>query len=128
MSARTRPKNITLNKAEGYLEITWQDDAVCRYPLSHLREACPCVECRGGHQYMTSEYDPDDILQLTPARSYKIDDLQMVGNYALQPFWDDGHHTGMYTWEYLRKLCPSPRPDNPTSSTDADAGTNVDED
>lgn len=101
-----RPKGITLNKQEGYLEITWADERVCRYPLSELREACPCVECRGGHQFMGSAFDPDDLLKLTPARSYRIDGIEMVGSYAIQPTWDDGHHTGIYTWEYLRKLCP----------------------
>lgn len=30
----------------------------------------------------------------------------LVGNYALQFAWDDGHHTGIYTWEYLKRLCP----------------------
>ena len=29
-----------------------------------------------------------------------------VGNYAIQPEWSDGHHTGLYTWTYLRGLCP----------------------
>lgn len=100
------PKSITLNKSEGYLEIIWQDGAVCQYPLSHLREACPCVECRGGHQNMGAAHDPTSLLELKPARSYEVSDLQLVGNYALQPVWDDGHHTGLYTWDYLRKLCP----------------------
>jgi DUF971 family protein len=101
-----RPKNITLDKTTGFLIIVWSDDRTCRYPLSHLREACPCVECRGGHENMGRRGDPDNILVLTPVRSYKIDRLELVGNYALQPFWDDGHHTGMYTWDYLRRLCP----------------------
>lgn len=101
-----RPKSITLNKNTGVLEIVWQDDDKCQYPLSELREACPCVECRGGHQYMTSAHDPDDILKLTPKRSYQMIDLQLVGNYALQPTWDDQHSTGIYTWDYLKKLCP----------------------
>jgi DUF971 family protein len=100
------PKAITLNKNEGYLEITWDDGQVCQYPLPELREACPCVECRGGHQFMGREHDPDDILKLTPKRSYKITDIQMVGNYAIQPVWDDDHHTGIYTWDYLKRLCP----------------------
>ncbi|MEQ8676088.1 MAG: DUF971 domain-containing protein [Aggregatilineales bacterium] len=106
MAEKIVPKGITLNKTEGYLEIIWTDNKTCRYPLGNLREACPCVECRGGHQYMGSKFDPDDILKLTPARSYKIDDLQMVGSYAIQPVWDDGHSTGIYSWEYLHKLCP----------------------
>lgn len=101
-----RPKNITLDKTTGFLITVWSDDRTCRYPLSHLREACPCVECRGGHENMGRRGDPDNILVLTPARSYKIDQLELVGNYALQPFWDDGHHTGIYTWDYLRRLCP----------------------
>lgn len=102
-----RPQSIKLNKTEGYVEIVWDDERICRYPLSHLREACPCVECRGGHQYMGMEFAPDNLLELKPARSYGIVDLKPVGNYALQPFWDDGHATGIYTWEYLRHLCPS---------------------
>lgn len=102
-----RPASITLNKTGGFLEITWNDGKVCQYPLSELREACPCVECRGGHQYMGREYDPANILELKPARSYMITAVDLVGNYALQPSWDDGHHTGIYTWEYLRRICPA---------------------
>ena len=101
-----RPTAITLDKKAGQLIITWSDGPTCRYPLSNLREACPCVECRGGHENMGRQSDPDNILALTPARSYQVEDLQMVGNYGLQPTWDDGHHTGIYTWEYLKYLCP----------------------
>lgn len=88
------------------MEIDWSDHQTCRYPLSHLREACPCVECRGGHQNMGLANAPDNLLVLLPARSYHIEQLELVGNYALQPFWDDGHHTGIYTWDYLYRLCP----------------------
>ncbi len=103
---RIIPTGITLNKTGGFLQIQWSDGTTCQYPLGHLREACPCVECRGGHENMGREHDPDDILKLVPRRSYKVEDLQLVGNYALQPIWDDGHSTGLYTWEYLRRLCP----------------------
>jgi DUF971 family protein len=100
------PTAINLYKTDGYLEIAWNDGQVCKYPLSQLREACPCVECRGGHQYMGREFGPTDILKLTPKRSYMVTALAMVGNYALQPSWDDGHQTGIYTWDYLKHLCP----------------------
>jgi DUF971 family protein len=102
-----KPTNITLDKTAGQLVIIWSDNQTCTYPLSHLREACPCVECRGGHQNMGRQSDPVDILSLQPARSYGIESVELVGNYALQPFWDDGHHTGIYTWEYLKRLCPA---------------------
>jgi DUF971 family protein len=101
------PKDITLDTKAGHLIIIWRDGKTCTYPLPELREACPCVECRGGHEKMGSAYDPDNLLTLTPARSYSVVDLQMVGQYALMPIWDDGHQTGIYTWEYLYKLCPA---------------------
>ena len=101
-----RPTNITLDRTQGHLEIDWDDGLVSRYPLGHLREACPCVECRGGHAKMGLAHAPDDILKLVPRRSYMVTGLSAVGNYALQPSWDDGHGTGIYTWEYLRLLSP----------------------
>lgn len=107
MTTIPKPTAINVYKQEGYLEISWNDGAVCKYPLSHLREACPCVECRGGHANMGREHDPDDLLRLTPKRSYALTTIAMVGNYALQPVWDDGHDTGIYTWDYLRRLCPA---------------------
>jgi DUF971 family protein len=101
-----RPAGITLDKTVGVLKIEWADGEVCEYPLSHLREACPCVECRGGHSRMGREFDPDDILRLTPKRSYMMKTVELVGNYALQPVWDDDHSSGIYTFDYLRRLCP----------------------
>jgi DUF971 family protein len=103
-----RPTGITLNQPEKILEITWADGQICRYPLDQLREACPCVECRGGHQFMGMAFAPDNILTLKPRRSYAVVQLNPVGNYGLQPVWDDGHSTGLYTWEYLRHICPKP--------------------
>jgi DUF971 family protein len=99
-----RPTSITLNKLEAVLHITWNNGEQSEYPLSHLREACPCVECRGGHAFMGEKFDPEHILKLTPKRSYQCQAIAQVGNYALQPTWDDGHHTGIYTWEYLYKI------------------------
>ncbi len=106
MSTTVRPAGITLDKQQGELRIRWSDGRECAYPLGHLREACPCVECRGGHSRMGREFDPDNILRLVPKRSYQIKTVELVGNYSLQPIWDDGHSSGIYTWEYLRRICP----------------------
>lgn len=101
-----KPVKITIDRQAESLEIVWDDDLVSRYPLAHLREACPCVECRGGHAKMGMERAPDDLLKLIPRRSYTVTGVSAVGNYAMQPSWDDGHHTGIYTWEYLRLISP----------------------
>ena len=101
-----RPTNIDLDRDAGVLRISWPGDKLCTYPLNNLREACPCAECRGGHEQMGRAYDPEHILALKPARTYGVVDVQLVGNYALQFTWDDGHDSGIYTWDYLFRLCP----------------------
>ncbi|MCS7072534.1 MAG: DUF971 domain-containing protein [Anaerolinea sp.] len=119
------PANIVVNKAEGWLRITWADGTTCTYPLAHLREACPCVQCRGGHAFMGPAHDPQNLLTLTPKRSYGLLTIERVGNYAIQPVWDDGHSTGIYTWEFLRKLCP--QDDDRPASTNAAASERHDD-
>ena len=45
-------------------------------------------------------------IPLVPTGSIELEKLDGVGNYALQLVWKDGHSYGIYTWEYLRQLCP----------------------
>jgi DUF971 family protein len=43
---------------------------------------------------------------LRPVRTYRVAAIQLVGNYALQIVWDDNHDAGIYSWDYLRRICP----------------------
>lgn len=109
MNLKELPKKITLNKKEQYLEIAWQDGHLSQYPFSLLRAACPCATCRGGHENMRSEPDPlvfDMTLADTPAT--KVEQVEMAGQYAITIHFQDGHHYGIYTWHFLRMLCPCP--------------------
>ena len=101
------PTNITLQQSTGTLAVTWPDGRTCHYPVAQLRMACPCAECRGGHANMGRQSDPDSLSDLHPDRDYRVERLELVGNYALQFFWDDGHHAGIYTWDFLYRLCPA---------------------
>ncbi len=103
-----RPKTVALDRPNKKLVITWADDTRCEFPLQLLREACPCVECRGGHENMGQKPQMDDLLLTIPlvqTKSYEVAQLTPVGHYALMPEWTDGHKSGMYTWAYLRDLC-----------------------
>ena len=100
-----KPTGITLNRETHTLNVTWQDGHESIFPLNALREACPCAVCRGGHENMGRDHDPN-IIDLKPARSYTVENLQIIGKYALQVFWSDGHSSGIYTWDYLRRICP----------------------
>ena len=54
---------------------------------------------------------PDPFRVLTASEAAAVPDLQAiepVGRYALRPVWRDGHDTGLFTYEYLRELCPCP--------------------
>jgi DUF971 family protein len=104
-----RPTGITADRQLAELIITWDDGHTSIYPFSLLRSACPCAECRGGHDNMRSEPDPDVFsvpLEDTPAT--RLRNLEGVGSYAVTFEWEDGHHFGIYNWRFLRALCPCP--------------------
>ncbi len=101
------PTGITANRQTSELTIIWNDGHTSIYPFSLLRHACPCAECRGGHENMRSTPDPAVFSQPdedSPATHLR--GLEAVGTYALTFEWEDGHHFGIYQWQYLRDLCP----------------------
>ena len=90
------PEAIDLN-ARGEFEIAWPGGRVAIIPAFTLRDLCPCAGCieeGTGKKILDPSTIPLDI------RPEKIDP---VGNYAIQITWSDGHSTGLYTWELLRR-------------------------
>ena len=103
----TRPTAVTADRQSNKVTITWEDGHTSTYSFSLLRHACPCAECRGGHANMSAEPEPGVFWiadEDTPATHLR--DIQVVGTYAITPEWEDGHRYGIYTWRYLRLLCP----------------------
>lgn len=81
------------------LRITWADGRVCEYHAPVLRRACPCAQCVDewtGERTLKPQAVADEI---------EISDLSLVGRYALNFRWSDGHETGIYSFQYLRDLC-----------------------
>ena len=92
------PKLVTKD-SDSNLKIVWNDDKECVYSLRELRFSCQCALCRHegtGEKLISLDKIPDDINLLK---------VEIVGNYALHFTWSDNHTTGIYTYEYLRKLC-----------------------
>lgn len=103
------PAGITANRETSELIIEWKDGHTSRMPFSLLRNACPCAECRGGHDKMGSTPPPEVFaMELEDSPRTHLSNIEAVGTYALSPFWEDGHQAGIFTWEYLRALCPCP--------------------
>lgn len=91
------PSDIKARQAEQVLEITWPDGGADRIPYRVLRAACPCAACK-------DEFTGERIIRYEDVREdVRLEGLETVGSYAVKPFWNDGHSTGIYTWEQLRE-------------------------
>jgi DUF971 family protein len=91
------PAEIHRLAEQRLLRIEWSDGHVSEYPFAYLRGWCPCAGCQG-HAGERRFVHADSALQK----------IAVVGRYALNPLWGDGHETGIYSYQYLRELCPCP--------------------
>ncbi|MHB1383251.1 MAG: gamma-butyrobetaine hydroxylase family protein [Bellilinea sp.] len=102
------PISISAHRGTQVVTITWGDGHISEYPFGLLRMACPCASCRGGHENMSA--DPDPIVftheRFPDVPENHMVNLEGVGSYAVSFHWEDGHQSGIYNWNYLRKLCP----------------------
>jgi len=96
------PADVRLRLKEQELRITWADGRVSVYPLAYLRANCPCAVCRAERGQREKTALP--ILSPSAVESIKAVDGGLVGNYAIQITWSDGHNTGIFDFRYLRQL------------------------
>jgi len=82
-----------------YLKIVWDDGTQDELLLTNVRWNCPCAHCskaraeEDGHHFTIFQKEQLTIKKIKP-----------VGNYAVQIVWEDGHDSGIYTYELLKKL------------------------
>ena len=98
-----RPADIQIIGQE--LAIKWDDGAETFIALEKMRRMCPCASCNGERDIMGNVYKGPDK-PLTP-QAFQVVRLNNVGGYALQPFWADGHSTGLYSYDYLKAVAAS---------------------
>ena len=104
------PVKVRVLKTEGTgVEIDWRDGHRSRWSFGWLRLACPCATCqdereKSGRAVGEAESQPAALLPMfkAPARPESV---QQVGRYAISFHWNDGHTSGIYSWEYLRRHC-----------------------
>ncbi|MEY4386070.1 MAG: hypothetical protein RLY20_1353 [Verrucomicrobiota bacterium] len=98
-----RMRAIDVQHIGNELAIKWDDGCESFITLENLRRACPCAACKGEMDVMGNLYKGPDI-PLRP-ESFVLRGLAAVGTYALQPTWGDGHNSGLYSYDYLRRAC-----------------------
>ncbi len=91
------PSGIRLHRQSLELELDYPGGASYRLPCEYLRVYSPSAEVRG--------HGPGQETLQTGKLKVAISDIKPVGNYALQLVFDDGHDTGIYSWDYLHHLC-----------------------
>jgi DUF971 family protein len=90
------PEALTVHGASRVLEVAYSDGASFRIPFELLRVYSPSAEVQG--------HGPGQEVLQTGKREVAITAIEPVGNYAIKPFFSDGHESGLYTWEYLYEL------------------------
>jgi DUF971 family protein len=93
------PANVQLIGRE--LAVQWNDGTESYFELERLRRACPCAACGGEPDVLGQVVRPE--VTYTDA-SFHLKAFNVVGGYALQPRWADGHDTGLYSFAYLKRL------------------------
>ncbi|HLX96222.1 MAG TPA: DUF971 domain-containing protein [Verrucomicrobiae bacterium] len=95
-----RPRDLQVIGPE--LAIKWDNGSESFIPLEMLRRSCPCAECKGEADILGNVYKNPDR-PLTPS-AFQLVRFVVVGSYAIQPVWGDGHTTGIYSFDYLKRV------------------------
>ncbi|MBM3994776.1 MAG: DUF971 domain-containing protein [Planctomycetes bacterium] len=98
---------VALKKeGEDRLIIEWNDGHRSEYLWTHLRVQCPCAGCREER-----EQPPDPFRILKPGELVPLKPVSIspIGHYAYKIVWSDGHDSGLFTLEHLRRICQCPQ-------------------
>jgi DUF971 family protein len=106
---RKKPLEVKVHVSTGAgLDILWSDGHASHYDFPYLRDKCPCALCndeRGKKSRLGGAMGSSAALPMfKPKATARA--AAAVGNYALQIQFSDSHSTGIYSFEYLREICP----------------------
>jgi DUF971 family protein len=90
------PTELNLHQQSRVLEISYEDGSRFTLPCEYLRVYSPSAEVQG--------HSPGERILQVGKEDVGIDRIEPVGNYAICLHFDDGHNTGIYSWEYLYNL------------------------
>ena len=104
------PKSVKVNVSTGAgVDIEWKDGHQTHYTFQWLRDACPCATCeeerkKDNRRPGDPVPKPATLLPMFKEPSRAVS-AHPVGKYAINFKWNDGHESGIYSWDYLRMQC-----------------------
>jgi DUF971 family protein len=111
LDSRKKPASVKIHVSSGAgVDISWSDGHASHYDFAFLREQCPCALCNDEREKKQAVQQRTAAPQLAVLPMFKPKPTaraaHAVGNYALQIEFNDGHTTGIYSFDYLRTICP----------------------
>jgi DUF971 family protein len=107
---RKKASNVKLHVSTGAgVDITWADGHESHYDFAYLREECPCATCndeRGKKQTFAAAAPASSAVLPMFKPKPRAQSATVMGNYAVQIRFSDGHSTGIYSYDHLRSICP----------------------
>jgi DUF971 family protein len=110
-TASTDPKSVKVNLTAGTgVDIEWGDGHISHYSFLFLRNACPCAMCEeeraktGLKRGELPKLAPGALPMFKPAA--RPLSAEGIGKYAIKFNWNDDHDLGIYSWKFLREVCP----------------------
>jgi DUF971 family protein len=107
---RKKPTDVKVHVKTGAgVDIAWADGHTSHYDFAFLRENCPCATCndeRGKKESQRAMNLPASPLLPMYKPKARAQSATQVGNYAIQINFTDGHSTGIFSYDYLRSVCP----------------------
>ena len=104
------PKSVKVNLTAGTgVDIEWGDGHKSHYSFPFLRDACPCALCDEERTKSGRAFgEPPKSTAALPMFKAAAKPLtaEAVGKYAIKFHWNDGHELGIYSWRFLRDVCP----------------------
>jgi prepilin-type processing-associated H-X9-DG protein len=112
LDPRKKPTSVKIHVSNGAgVDVVWADGHASHYEFAYLREECPCATCNDAREKKASLGELASALKSSPALPMfkpkaRAQSATQVGNYAIQISFTDGHSTGIYSYDYLRNICP----------------------
>ena len=107
----TDPQTVKVNLTSGAgVDIAWKDGHLSHYGFVYLRDACPCAMC--AEERGKAGRRPGEPPKLAPGAlpmfkaAAKPVSAEAIGKYAIRFKWNDDHDLGIYSWKFLREVCP----------------------
>jgi DUF971 family protein len=112
LDPRKKPTSVKIHVSNGAgVDVIWADGHASHYEFAYLREECPCATCNDARDKkaalgeVASPFKSSPVLPMFKPKP-RAQAATVMGNYAVQISFTDGHSTGIYSYDHLRNICP----------------------